>query len=125
MTGLLFREWLENFNRSIEFNRRNVLLLVDNAGSHVQPQTLSNVTVKFLPPNTTAHFQPMDGGIIRNFKAFYRRNLGRHFLGCLEAKQAPAVCIREALILIADAWAEVKEDTIHAQLLEACWNHVW
>ena len=36
---------------------------------------LSNIVVMFLPPNTTAHIQPLDQGIIAAFKAQYRRYL--------------------------------------------------
>ncbi|KAL3677198.1 hypothetical protein R1sor_027146 [Riccia sorocarpa] len=62
--------------------KRKVLLLVDNASSHaflgpgaVQSTArkfkrlqLSNVTILFLPPNTTAIIQPLDAGIIQAFK---------------------------------------------------------
>lgn len=34
---------------------------------------MSNVTVIFLPANTTSIFQPLDAGIICNFKAYWRK----------------------------------------------------
>ena len=61
---------------------RKILLLLDNATSHKNNVTLSNITVQFLPPGTTSHIQPMDGGIIRCFKAHYRRYLTRNYLEC-------------------------------------------
>ena len=41
-----------------------------NASVHVinENLNLTNVTVHFLPPNTTAHLQPCDAGIINSFK---------------------------------------------------------
>ena len=36
--------------------------------------------MKFLPPNTTAHLQPMDVGIINSFKAIYKQHYIRHVL---------------------------------------------
>lgn len=34
---------------------------------------LSNIELKYFPPNTTAGTQPLDAGIIRNFKLYYRK----------------------------------------------------
>ena len=49
---------------------RNILLLIDNAPTHILMDNLelTNVTIHHLPPNTTAHLQPCDAGIIRSFK---------------------------------------------------------
>ena len=67
--------------------RKHILLLIDNAPSHVDPGSildeqpegyneindlrLTNIKIYFLPPNTTAHLQPMDAGIINNFKVIF------------------------------------------------------
>jgi len=49
---------------------RNILLLMDNAKCHETEnlETLSNVRVYFLPPNTTSYLQPIDQGIIYSLK---------------------------------------------------------
>ena len=39
-----------------------------------------NITVKFLPPNSTSILQPADAGIIRSFKAQYRKPFVQHQL---------------------------------------------
>jgi hypothetical protein len=39
---------------------------------------LKNVTLRFLPPNTTSKFQPLDLGIIRAFKVRYRKHMLKH-----------------------------------------------
>ncbi|KAG9415735.1 hypothetical protein AC1031_021893 [Aphanomyces cochlioides] len=68
MTSTLFNEWLECFNASMAKQDRKVLLLVDNASSLRAIESLSNVEVRFLPPNTTAYLQPLDAGIIAALK---------------------------------------------------------
>ncbi|XP_041364446.1 tigger transposable element-derived protein 6-like [Gigantopelta aegis] len=78
MTSDLFCNWLRAFDRQMKSRGRKVILLVDNAASHACGNlALGNVKVHFLPPNTTAHIQLMDAGIIREFKAHYRRYLVR------------------------------------------------
>jgi hypothetical protein len=119
MTGVIFQQWLQNFNVTMKMRKRNVLLLVDNAGSHTEPTPLSNVTVRFLPANTTAHLQPMDGGIIQNFKVHYRRYLGLHFVNCIDNKETQKADLRQAIGMIADAWKDVKQATV-----ANCWKHV-
>ena len=49
---------------------RNILLLVDNIPVHKieNSSSLSNITVHYLSPNTTASLQPTDAGIINSFK---------------------------------------------------------
>ena len=119
MTGVLFMEWLTSFNAQIVQRGRKVLLLLDNASSHDHIPELSNVTMKFLPPNTTAHLQPMDGGIIQNLKSFYCRYQSQHYLRCLESDIPLTVNVREAITLVFDSWRDVTSATI-----ANCWRHV-
>uniref|UniRef100_U9TAP3 DDE-1 domain-containing protein n=1 Tax=Rhizophagus irregularis (strain DAOM 181602 / DAOM 197198 / MUCL 43194) TaxID=747089 RepID=U9TAP3_RHIID len=51
--------------------------LIDNARCHESENinSLSNVKVHFLPPNTTSFLQPLDQGIIYSLKAQYRKLL--------------------------------------------------
>lgn len=57
---------LSKLNRQLMSNDRHILLFMDNAPCH--PQTLSgqfsNITVQFLPEDTTSKPQPLDAGII-------------------------------------------------------------
>ena len=54
----------------MQLQNRHILLLADNAPVHIIDENvnLTNVTVHFLPPNTTAYLQPYDAGIINSFK---------------------------------------------------------
>lgn len=48
--------------------RRRVFLFLDNASTHRATDLYLHVTLQFLPPNTTAHLQPQNAGIIQAFK---------------------------------------------------------
>ena len=70
-----------------------------------------------MPPNTTSQLQPLDLGIIQNFKVHYRRFLLRYVLSkideCESASEvASEVSILVAIRWIAQAWKEVKAETI-------------
>ena len=85
MRSDIFGKWLEYINIIFRVQNRKILLLIDNASSHFNPDkdnnqkieesgnlNLSHVRVHFLLPNTMAHLQPMDAGIIKSFKAIYK-----------------------------------------------------
>ncbi|XP_065280702.1 tigger transposable element-derived protein 6-like [Dermacentor albipictus] len=57
-----------------------VLMLLDNCSAHHVNAHLKAVEVLFLPPNTTTKLQPMDKGVIANFKVHYRRRVIEHLL---------------------------------------------
>ena len=71
--------WVTSINNKMKIQKRKILLLIDNCPAH-PPVTASNVKLVFLPPNTTSRLQPCDAGIIRAFKAHYRKRLLRHVL---------------------------------------------
>ena len=120
MVTSVFQTWLQGFDRRMRLAKRQVCLLMDNATSHsTQGLKLTNITVKFLPPNTTAHIQPLDAGIIRNLKLYYRRYQTHHFLECIEKDQPMTVNVRQALRFVHQAWGDVKAKTI-----ANCWRHV-
>ena len=65
---------LTKLNTRMKREGRNILMFHDNAPCH--PLTLkgmfSNIRVEFLPKNTTSRTQPLDAGIIKTWKVYYR-----------------------------------------------------
>ena len=116
MNNELFVNWLNGVNKTMKRQGRHILLFLDNASSHGNVK-LSNVTLKFLPPNTTSHLQPLDQGIIRTFKALYRKNLLRSLLSVFDnAPSVQALCKQITLLdsigWIVKSWNDVKVSTI-------------
>ena len=119
MTNTEWQDVLKNLNTRARGQGRHYLLLCDNASSHKNNQHLSNLTLKFLPPNTTSHLQPLDGGIIASFKAHYRKKLVRHFFRCIEDDRPVVTDMRRAIQMIRGAW-----DIVTSTCISNVWRHV-
>jgi hypothetical protein len=90
MRSDIWVSWLKHINEEFQNKNRQILLLVDNASSHSlndgeTPLQLSNITLQYLPPNTTSHLQPLDAGIIKSFKAKYKHLYCSHVLRQFES----------------------------------------
>jgi len=112
MTSEIYEKWLRDVNKSMERQKRNILLFVDNCPAHPKIDRLSNITVVFLSPNTTSHLQPMDQGIIWNFKMNYRRLVIEKLIDNHERKQEFAINVYNAIVFIHRAWRTVTAHTI-------------
>jgi hypothetical protein len=119
---LRLQSFLANLEARMRVSERSILLLVDNASPHIvdDPAKYPHVKIHYLPPNTTSHLQPMDAGIIRTFKAHYKRLYLRHVLGEFESGlESPGdINVLQAIHLIDAAWKSVTRDTIRK-----CWRH--
>ncbi|GFS79938.1 tigger transposable element-derived protein 6 [Trichonephila clavipes] len=115
MTTELFNEWLVSLNSDMKREKRHILLFLDNCTVHNNAPPLSNVKLQFFPPNSTSKFQPLDQGIIHNFKTIYRREVVKSVLDSLENQQnVTTISILTALIMIEKAWRAVTPLTIHS-----------
>jgi hypothetical protein len=105
----------------MERQDREVLLLIDNAPSHIYDASkLTHVTVAFLEPNMTSRIQPLDAGIIRAWKAQYRRLYIRSALERDDAGEENIWKIDQlqGMRLAERAWSLIVSSTI-----VNCWRH--
>lgn len=116
MNGQLYEEWLKWFDRQMA--GRKVLLFVDNAPAHQNIQ-LKNVTVKYLPANTTSFCQPMDQGLIQAMKLKYRKRQLQHVLLQMEKQKDKSgdqllkdISVLDAICWVAQSWKEVEVSTV-------------
>ena len=119
MNSEIFETVLSRLNKRLLSQKRKIILFLDNATCH--PETLegkfSNIKIKFLPKNTTSRLQPLDAGIIRNFKVKYRKSLVKYVLsrisdGSSAAEIASSVNVLMAIRWVQRAWQDVLPSTI-------------
>ena len=110
---------LSKLNRQLKRNDRHIVLFMDNASCH--PQTLSrefsNITVQFLPKNTTSKSQPQDAGIIANWKVLYRKRMLRYVCSQVDGEKNASEIVKSINVLMAiewgrQAWNDVRQSTI-------------
>lgn len=73
MNRLIFGNWLEKLDKNI--NGRKIILFIDRNASHTYKDLpkFDNIKISFIPAKTTAIFQPLDKGIIQQFKIEYKK----------------------------------------------------
>lgn len=115
MNVKVFTDWLNELDAAMRKQKRHILLFLDNAPVHPHDLQLDNVKLKFFPANTTSKVQPLDQGIIRAFKAHYRRYLVKHIIasagGAVTADDITVTAL-DAVYWIESAWNAVTQATI-------------
>jgi hypothetical protein len=119
MNSKIFTEWLYALDKIMQKQKRMILLFLDNAPVHPPDVKLQNVILKFFPANSTAQIQPLDQGIIRTFKAYYRRYLVKHIIANANAAQTADdvnITALDAICWIDQSWRSITEATIRNTL---------
>ena len=108
MTSEIFETVLSKLNRKLVFKNRKVILFLDNATCHPESMDdkFSNIKIAFLPKNTTSRLQPLDAGIIRNFKVKYRKSLVKYVLSRINDNAFAAEVVQDVNILMAIRWVQ-------------------
>ncbi len=84
-------------------------MFVENCSAHIESLKLSNIKFVFLPLNTTSRSQPLDAGIIKAFKSYYRKLMIINSGGEIDSN---TISLLDAVFMIYSAWNEVKVSTI-------------
>ncbi|KAK7094233.1 hypothetical protein V1264_007882 [Littorina saxatilis] len=121
MTAVLFKEWLEKLNTKMKSKGRNILLMVDNCSAHCHVQ-LSNIKLKFLPPNTTSKLQPCDAGVISIFKSHYRKRLLRHILSAMDEANTASELAKSVSLLHAIKWLDLAWTSVRGSSIKKCFS---
>lgn len=94
---------------------------MDNLKAHVNAVEAlpppSNIHVIWLPKNSTSVFQPLDQGIINNFKVYYRKQWIKYIINCIDTNINPytTVTLNETIHWCSRSWYQmVNNTTIYA-----------
>ncbi|RLN82146.1 hypothetical protein BBJ28_00007465, partial [Nothophytophthora sp. Chile5] len=115
MTVFIFQQWLRDFNARMASAHRNVVLLMDNAPSHVLGcVALSNVRVIMFAPHLGMKVQPMRGGILAAFKGKYRLKHLTLAIDHLEDGMSDIYRVTQlqAMRWITEAWQQTSKEVI-------------
>ena len=113
MESTLFEEWARDVDVKFQKENRKIALTIDNCTAHPTIADLLNVKLIFLPPSTTSVSQPMDQGVVKCLKAFYRRQLFNLMIKRLEQGQdLPKISILRVLQLLVASWNDVTKTII-------------
>ncbi|XP_042910039.1 jerky protein homolog [Parasteatoda tepidariorum] len=97
------------------------ILLLDNCKAHppVDELVSGNIVATLLPSNVTSLIQPMDQGVIPNFKCFYRRSFIQGLLNadCDVTDFQKKFTVKDAVYAISLSWNQVKNT-----ILQKCWR---
>ena len=103
MTGNIMHQVLTKLNVKMKSKKRSILLFLDCAGCHpeslAEPGKYSNIKIVFLPPNCTSVLQPLDLGIIKNFKVHYRKLLLQHVIGKIDDAESAHEIVKSVNVL--------------------------
>ncbi|GBO16695.1 hypothetical protein AVEN_77070-1 [Araneus ventricosus] len=107
MTSEICEKWVQNLDKRMIALCRKIALVSANFQAHPKEiiQKLKIVAVFYLPPNTTSKLQPMDQGVIKNFKIHYRKRILRKGIAALKNNQSmPKINLQESISEISKAW---------------------
>lgn len=118
MTTNIFNLFLRDLDAEMRKKQRKILLFIDNCAAHPNDTAfLKNVKVMFYPANCTSVLQPLDMGIIKCFKGFYRKQLVRKAVCLMDSgikidKTSLKIDVLQAMHFTLTAWRQVKQSTV-------------
>ncbi|KAJ1520378.1 hypothetical protein ONE63_003513 [Megalurothrips usitatus] len=116
MDSAIFETWLRKLDGKMRVEKRKILLFIDNCPAHPVVNGLTNIKLIFLPKNTTSKLQPMDQGIIKNIKHYYRTRLVHrliNFIGRPNVQKKDCyINLFQAMHFLQWSWSQVTQETI-------------
>ena len=106
------------------------MLFIDNCTVHPRLQNLEFIGLFFLSPNATSAIQPLDQGVIKALKVYYRKTMVQSLIHAIESGTTATefkITLLEGLQFLIRAWESVTPATIvnflrKAGFVEPCYD---
>jgi hypothetical protein len=118
MTSDLSESELRLWDRQLQLQTREILLLVDDYVAHPKLVNLQNIKLVFLPANTLSVLQPLDQGVTRSLKCHFSKLLLLRMNECIKKKQEHTGTLLHAIWCVHKSLGLVTEKTI-----QNCFHH--
>lgn len=127
MNHEIMKDYLLWLDARMRAQHKSILLLMDNFGAHTlavdllsTSQCLTHVHIKWLPPNATSHYQPLDQGIIANWKVHVKSKFVRFMAEIFDQNKNLS---QEMHILRSIRWGiEAWEHEVTTATISNCWT---
>ena len=117
---------LNRLNNRLKNEERNVILFLDNAPCHPTSfvDLFSNIKATALPKNTTSRTQPLDAGVIKAWKAYYRKKLLCHIISQVDGQKNVSNMVKSINLLMAIKWMVESWNDFKPEVITECFKHV-
>ena len=113
MDSEIFSDYVRKLDTKFDAEGRKIVLSIDNCPAHPNNDNLKAIQLVFLPPSTTSKTPPMDQGVIRALKDFYRTNVvSRQIKYVNEGKTTPKINILQAMPMLVKSWNAISINTV-------------
>ncbi|XP_060839515.1 tigger transposable element-derived protein 4 isoform X1 [Rhopalosiphum padi] len=121
MTRSIMTEWILDFDYRMTQSKRNIVLFLDNASSHPLLNNLQSIKLIFFPPYISSNCQPLNLGIIQNFKMLYRQCLLKHRLLIMDNGSGliNRINVLHAILWIKCAINQIKKSTVRNSFIKS------
>ncbi|KAF7890044.1 uncharacterized protein EAF02_002459 [Botrytis sinoallii] len=126
MNNGIFAEYLIWFDGIMRQMHKKALLIMDNFFAHelavttlIEAGKLRNTKIIWLPPNSTSKHQPLDQGIIQNWKLHLRRRSIRFMVQCFDKDLHYS---KELDILLVIRWGILAWEDVKTSTISNCWD---
>ena len=99
-------------------------MFLENATCHPKSiiDSFSKIKIIFLSKNSTSRLQPLDAGIIQNFKVKYRKRLVKYVLARINEYSSATQIIKDVNILMAIRWAQEAWKEVTGTTIKNCFE---
>ncbi|XP_053651979.2 tigger transposable element-derived protein 4-like [Cherax quadricarinatus] len=112
MTAAIFEEWVRQHDEVFYRSHRNVVMIVEKNPAHPPLSDLKAIILVFLPQSSTEKIKPLEEGIIRQLKIYYKWGLLEKMSDCIRDRKNFTIPLPDALYRLRLSWVAVSSDII-------------